>query len=153
LFLSFYSLYLVYFICLFSLLSLCHIFYLLTNMKPCAWRRGNETLFYFPGLLEEQERRWIFPNFPRVRYKASSHPCGNFFSLTTILCTWNPNVISGPKKSRVPTAGKWEQPTCSNRASEMSRTCLQHVLPCWDLGTRMRSEVATKPRKPMGLAS
>ena len=48
---------------------------------------------FFCRLLEEERRSNPLANSPRVRYKTSSHPCGENKFATT-LCTWSPNVIT-----------------------------------------------------------
>ena len=49
-------------------------------------------LFCFVGCLKRRKEQ-SFANSPRVRYKPSSHPCGEK-KLATALCTWSPNVAT-----------------------------------------------------------
>ena len=41
----------------------------------------------------KRRKEQSFANSPRVRYKPSSHPCGEK-KLATALCTWSPNVVT-----------------------------------------------------------
>ena len=58
--------------------------------------QGN--LFCFVGCLKRRKEQ-SFSNSPRVRYKPSSHPCGEK-KLATTLCTWSPNEEHGLLPSR-----------------------------------------------------
>ena len=49
-------------------------------------------LFCFVGCLKRRKEQ-SFANSPRVRYKPSSHPCGEK-KLAIALCTWSPNVVT-----------------------------------------------------------
>ena len=49
-------------------------------------------LFCFVDCLKRRKKQ-SFANSPRVRYKPSSHPCGEK-KLATALCTWSPNVAT-----------------------------------------------------------
>ena len=49
-------------------------------------------LICFVGCLKRRKEQ-SFANSPRVRYKPSSHPCGEK-TLATTLCTWSPNVVT-----------------------------------------------------------
>ena len=55
-------------------------------------------LFCFVGCLKRRKEQ-SFANSPRVRYKPSSHPCGEK-TLATTLCTWSPNVVTELLPSR-----------------------------------------------------
>ena len=56
-------------------------------------------LFCFEGCLKIRKEQ-SFANSPRVRYKPSSHPCGEK-TLATTLCTWSPNVVTEVLPSRI----------------------------------------------------
>ena len=53
---------------------------------------GTQGKDLFCRLLEEAGKK-IFARSPRVRYKPSSHPCGEN-TLATSLCTWSPNELA-----------------------------------------------------------
>jgi hypothetical protein len=61
--------------CLFTFIYFYYFFYLQSLIRKLVLD-NHMVDTYFPGLLEEKEKRQLKANYLRDQYKPSSHPCG-----------------------------------------------------------------------------